>query len=102
MTEIKIKDLNITAAKKLLKMLGDQAESLCKDVMLQPYSIAIENNGSRKSKYYPPELEPFYQYFRHKLIRLQGEFDSLVNTLTEFEDMKDSIETLIAFQNNKV
>lgn len=97
MTEIKIKDLDIAAAKRLNKMFGDQTELLCKDIMLLPRA----SDGTRKGKNYPPELEPFYKYFRHKLIRLQGEFDSLVNTLTEFEAMKDSIETLIAFQNNK-
>ena len=98
MTVIKIKDLEITTAKGYLKLFSDQAESLCKDIMLLPRA----SDGTRKGKNYPPELEPFYKYFRHKLIRLQGEFDSLLNTLTEFEDMKDSIEILVSFQNNKV
>lgn len=92
-------DLDITVVKNTLKVFNNLIDALCKDIMLLPR----DEYGNREGKLYPPELESFYKYFRHRLIRLQGEVDDLSKTLAEFEDadMQACIEYLTSFRNCK-
>ncbi len=95
-TKSAIRKFHIGSLKEVLSAANKDLDEVFKSLILQPKN----DDGTRVGKYYPPQLEPFYKYFRSKVMNVQSSIGDLISQLGELELMKDSIETLIAFECN--
>lgn len=98
-----IQKLHISNLKQVLSAASKDLDEVFESLVLQQNNLVdstscYEKDGTQVGKCYPSKLEPFYKFFKLKVMNVQSSIDDLIYHLGELELMKDSIETLIAIK----